>query len=300
MGRSYKFAIIRLAPEGVREERINIGAVVFSDEGVDIRLPRRLDKARVISAALDHSAMRELADAISTRDIGICSAGIYDPDARARSIGRVGPLTLSDLGTFSCVNDREYEARINSILQTIVDPEPAAKAARAKRSRLVTQLKRALREERVLAKRDEGLGSHRVVSGVQLADGLVADFVLKNGAMHVFETVDASTAEASLRKAVTDIAVSALVLEQARINFGSDGTSTRLIYDASPSVESAAQSCLDAAAHQGAELINWASTADRIKLITTITSLAVPLEKLSQRAKRADADRLPRLRLADG
>jgi hypothetical protein len=132
-----------------------------------------------------------------------------------------------------------------------------------------------------------------------LADGLIADLALKNGTMHVFETVDVSSTEATPRKAVTDIAVSALVLEQARINFGSHGTRARLVYDASPSIESAAQSCLDAAEHQGTELINWASTTDRIKLITTITSLAVPAEKKADRMRRLANAGVPRLRLAD-
>ena len=298
MAQSYKFAIIRLAPDGIRDEQINIGAAIFSDDYVDVRLPHRLDKIRVLSASLTHRAVRELAESISLRDIDVRNSGIHDAQARCRAIGRVGPLTLSQLGNFTSNNEREYEARIHAIFQSIIDPEPAPKHFAPKRSRLLTQLKRALREERVLAKKDEGLFSHRVVAGMPLADGLVADLVLKNGAMHVFETVDVSGAEATARKAVSDIAVSALVLEQARINFGSKSTKTRLVYDASVSVESAAKSCLDAVAHQGAELINWASNSDKIKLITTITSLAIPRETKKDQAKRFVGSDAPRLRLA--
>ena len=298
MVRSFRFAIVRLAPAGVREERVNIGAVIFADEDVDVRLPRRLDKARVISAAIDRGALQELADTIAMRDLDIRNSGIHDPEARTRAIGRIGPLTLSGLGTFTCSSEREYETRIASILQDIVEPEPAPRLTRSKRSRLVTQLKRALREERILAGRDEDLRSHRVVTGLSLADGLTADFALKNGAMHVIETVDVSHGDVTPRKAVSDIAVSALVLEQARINFGDDDTRTRLVYDASSTVENAARTCLDAAAHQGAELINWASTADRIKLITTISALAVPMETKRQKAKRLAGSDTPKLRLA--
>lgn len=298
MVQSYKFAIVRLAPEGVRDERINIGAVVFGHDDVDVRLPRRLDKARVISAALDHDAIRELAETISARDFEIRQAGISDPEARLRAIGRIGPLTLSRLGAFACSSEREYEARLSSIFQSIVEPEPAPKLPRLKRSRLLTQLKRALREERVLAAKDEDLTSHRVVAGVPLAEGLVADLVLKNGAMHVFETVDVSSDDTTARKVVTDIAVSALILEQARISFGDSETTTRLVYEASTSMESAARSCLEAAAHQGAELINWASTSDRIKLVTTIASLAVPVARKQDRAKRTERSDSPKLRLA--
>lgn len=297
MVRSYKFAIVRLAPGGVRDERINIGAVIFSEDGVDVRMARRLDKVRVISAALDQSAFKELAGAIEARDFEIRSAGISDPEGRCRAINRVGPLTMSDLGVFTCADEREYNLRVSAIFESIIEPETAPPVAKNKRSRLLTQLKNALREERVLARKGEDLSSHRVVSDLSLADGLVADLVLRNGAMHIFETVDVSNTDATPRKAVSDIAVSALVLEQARINFGSFGTKTRLVYSANSAVERAAKSCLDAAQHQGAELINWASTQDKIKLVTTIASLATPRSPRGRRPHFISAD-APKLRLA--
>ena len=298
MVQSFKFAIVRLAPEGVREEQINVGLAVFSGDDIDIRLPRRLDKVRVISASLDQNAIRELTNALLTRDLDLRQAGISDAEARARAIGRVGPLTLSRAGTFTSSDQREYEARVESIFQSIIDPEPAPKSARRKTSRVLSQLKRALREERVLARSGEDFFSHRVVSNVILGDGLVADLVLKNGRMHVFETVDISANSVSPRKAVSDIAVSALVLEQARIKYGERETKGKLIYEASTLVERAAKTCLDAAAHQGAELINWASTNDKIKLISSITSLATPIELPRDRAKRFVNSEAPYLRLA--
>lgn len=298
MVQSFKFAIVRLAPEGVRDERINIGTAVFSDDGIDVRLPRRLDKIRVLSAALDQEDVRELTEAMAMRDIDLRNSGINDPDARKKAIGRVGPLTLSHLGTFTCINEKEYELRIQAIFESIIEPEPAPAKIRSKKSRVLTQLKRALRDEKVLARSTEDLASHRVVSNLVLSDGLIADLVLKNGKMHIFETVDASSEEVTARKAITDIAVSAMVLEQARIKFGERETKARLIYEASSSVEHAARTCLDAAAHQGAELINWASTSDRLRLISSITSLATPIESRRDKMKRFVGSGSPRLRLA--
>jgi len=296
MVQSFKFAVVRLAPGGVRDERINIGVVVFQNDGVDVRLPRRLDKIRVLSSAIDQAKVRELATLINDRDASLRSSGVEDAEARFRAIGKIGPLSFSQLGSFSCSSARDYESRIASLFQHVVDPEPAPKTIRSKRSRVLTQLKRALREHRVLARPDENLHSHRVVSNLSLADGLVADLVLKNGKMHVLETVDVSDPDTSARKAVTDIAVSALVLEQARISFGEDQTSSRLVYAASCSVEAAAKSCLDAAAHQGADLYNWASDQDKIRLITSITSLATPLETKAERLRNAGNRQHPRLR----
>jgi hypothetical protein len=298
MDRSYKFSILRLSPGGVRDERINIGAAVFGEKDVDVRLPMRLDKIRVISAALDQTAIRDIAEAIRERDFEILSAGIHDVDARVRAIGAFGPINLSETGTFVCDNKQEYEARIAAIFESVIDPEPAPKTLRSKRSRLLTELKRALRFERVLARRDENLKSHRIVADFELAEGLVADLALKNGVMHIVETVDVSSEAATPRKAVSDIAVSALVLEQARINFGNHGTRTKLVYSAMPAIEAAAQTCLDAAEHQGAELINWASTSDQIKLVGTLAGLATPIETAAERRRRLQRSDWPKLKLA--
>jgi hypothetical protein len=44
--------------------------------------------------------------------------------------------------------------------------------------------------------------------------------VLQNGSFHVVETVDATGDESSFRKTITEIAMSALILERARMKFG--------------------------------------------------------------------------------
>jgi hypothetical protein len=62
--------------------------------------------------------------------------------------------------------------------------------------------------------------------------------------------------EDSLRKAISEIGVAALVLERARMKFGDDQTHAKLVYSASLLLEKIARPSLDAAAHQGTQLIN--------------------------------------------
>jgi len=298
VGRSFNFSIVRLAPGGVRDERINVGLAIFREDGVDVRLPATLGKIRAISGALDQSAIRELAKAIDDRDTEIRTAGIDDPEARVRAIGNLGPIQLSELGTFQSNSLSEYEDRVAAIFRSIVDPEPASRTFRSKKSRLLTDLKKLLRSQRVLAKGDEDIRSHRIVSNYSLAEGLTADLALKNGVMHIVETVDVSSDDATARKAVSDIAVSALVLEQARINFGANGTKTRLVYSAMPTVETAAKTCLEAAEHQGAQLYNWASSADQISLIYSLSKLAIPRETAADRRRRLEQGDGARLKMA--
>jgi hypothetical protein len=289
MDHYYKFAIIRYSPDSIRGESLNIGLLVVSDEGLDLRLSRKLERARVLSSALDISVLRELAENLKIIDQSLRDKGL-DIEGRSSVLSQVGPLSLSKFGTFSAENATSYEDRIQQIFKSMVDPEVALRRVKEKRSKLLTQVKSFFRQERVLAQRNEGLDSHRIVSGLELDEGLVADLVLKNGSMHIIETVDASGDESSLRKAIGDIGTAALVLERARMRYGSEKTKSRLVYVASPSLERVARPSLEAAQNQGAEIINWASNDDRNRFIHSLASLASPLDrKTSKFGKKSSA-----------
>jgi hypothetical protein len=278
MAHCYKFAIVRLAPDETRDERINIGAVVMSETGLDVRISRRLERARALSAALDVGMLRDLIENLRGLDARLRDAGT-DEAGRFEMLSRIGPLTLSASGSFSAEDHAAYESRVESIFKAMVDPEPQLPRFREKRSKLLTQVKSVFKQERVLAKKDEKLDSHRIVSGFELDEGLVADFVLRNGALHVIETVDASGDEDTLRKAISEIAVAALILERARMKFGENETKARVVYSASSGLEKVAMPSLEAAKHQGAEITNWASAEDRLRFVHSLTSLATPLPR---------------------
>jgi hypothetical protein len=278
MAHSYSFAVVRFAPDDARGERLNVGLVVFNDESLDIRLAKRLEKIRSISAALETKTVQDVIENLGNLDEKIRDDGLVDAASRRSRLSSVGPISLSEIGTFVAESASSYEDRVASILRIMVDAEPAPARLRAKRSKLLTQVKSSFRQERVLAKPDEKLDSHRIVSSFQLDEGLVADLVLRNGAMHVIETVDASGNEDSLRKAISEIGVAALVLERARMKFG-DQTHAKLVYSASPLLEKIARPSLDAAAHQGTQIINWSSADERNKFIHSLTSLATPFAR---------------------
>lgn len=293
MAHSYRFAIIRLAPDDGRDERLNVGAMVFSDESVDVRIPHKLDKLRALSAAADPDALRDLIGSLADIDARFRDAGQESVEARHSAISAIAPLQLSPLGAFVARDATAYEERIQAILKTMVLSEPATKKVREKRSKLLKQVKTVFRQERVLAKKDEDLSSHRIVPGFELDEGLVADLVLRNGAFHVVETVDASGDEGSLRKAISEVGIAALVLERARMRFGADQVKARLVYSASASLEKIARPSFDAAEHQGAELINWASADERNKFVHSLAMLATPVPKKGRKVKFAAGPRLP-------
>jgi hypothetical protein len=279
----YKFAIIRYSPDDTRGERLNIGAIVLSNEGLDIRISKRLDKVRALSAALDIEMLRNLIENIKTLDEKFLSTGASLED-RVKFMSRIGPLSISNLGTFSAEDATAYENRLTFIFKSMIDPEPQLPRFREKTSRLLTQVKTFFRQERVLAKKDETLDSHRIVQGYKLDEGLTADLALKNGVMHIIETIDASGDEHSIRKAIGEIGTAALVLESARMKFGKDKIKARLVYNASHALERIAMPSIKAAAHQDAEIVNWASSDDRNKFIHDLSSLATPIERTNRKS----------------
>lgn len=276
MALSYKFAIIRLAPEDGRDERLNIGAIVFNDKGLDIHWARRLDKVRAISAGVDTNSIRDLVEGIRRLDAKKLDSGTEDAQQRLDAVRRLGPISLSELGSFVANDSDAYQARVAALLKHLVDAEPAPRRVREKRSRLLTQLKKEFRRERILAQKDETIDSHRIVAGLELDEGLVADLALKNGAMHIIETVDASSEDEAARTAIAGVGVAALVLERARMRFGESQTKARLVYSASAMLEKVTAPALEAAHNQGAELINWHSQGDRGKFLAEINTLAEP------------------------
>ena len=273
-----KYAIARLSAHPTRGERLNIGLLIFNEDGLDIRIGRRIDKVRAISASLDPVELRERLMGLANIDSSLRDQGLNDGNARRDALNDLGFVDLSETAEIDSSNATIYESMIQSLMISMIEPEQSKAKAVPKRTRLLSVVKEALKRERILAREGDDLLEHRVVPNVQLAEGLVADLVLKNGAMHVVETIDASANDLSPRKIVTDIALSALILEQARISYGEAETNAKLIYDASASMEAIAMPSLRAAAHQGADLINWQSRDDQLRFLTHLSSLAIPYE----------------------
>ena len=283
MVRSYSFAIIRFAPDQARGEQLNIGLIVFTETGADVRLSHRLDRLKVMSAALNLNTVARVAQSLAVLDASSINEGKRAVADRVKILAKLGPITLSDIGTLVTNKDGSYEDRIHDLMQFYIEPEPVFTRVAKKKTRLISDVKAAFKNLKVLASNKDDINSHRIIAGYRVDDGLVADLVLKNGSYHVVETVDVLGDENVLRRAISNIAISALVLESARMKFGED-TKSRLVYQASAALEKFARPSLDAAQHQGAELINWASVDDRLKFINTLSSLAVPME--GQKNKR--------------
>ena len=279
MARCYKFSLLRVSASPPRDERLNVGLAVFRDGRLDVRLLRSLSKLNALSLSYDIDLIRSTAESLKDLDRSL-SDGRGPGEVRLSKLKEVAAFDFSPMGEFDARSPDAYEQQVSFLLKSFVEPEPAPKkTSRGKGTKLVASLRNAFKSGRVLAQRGEDIDAHRVVPNVELATGLVADFVLKNGAMHVIETVDASAEASNVIKAIKDIALSALTIEQARMTYGDGATVGRLVYQASSEMEALASSALLAAEHQRIELINWASGDDQRRLLTTVSTLAIPVPR---------------------
>src|SRR4051812_3013270 len=112
MAPSYKFAIVRLSPNDARDERLNIGVIVFLDSGIDVRPARRIDKVRAISAAVEPKTISQLLSNLLTVDNALRDRGVEKSEARHSQMAELGPISLSNLGTFVSETAADYEARV--------------------------------------------------------------------------------------------------------------------------------------------------------------------------------------------
>lgn len=284
-----KFYIIKISSNDFRREMLNVGVLLQYEGSFIVRFPARLDKIKAISAALSPEAIKD--DLLALPNIlKTFSISSLDNQQAQRVLSNMTPFQIVDGGYYDSSTPHIFELQVDNIIKSYISPEPAPIKALPKRGKKLRQdISSVLRSERVLAKRNENIDSHRVMSKYEISEGIKIDFLLKNGAMHVMETVDASSDLSTIRSAISDIAISALTFEHAKMKFSQDVIKPKLIYNAASHIEKVMEPSLQAASHQGAELVNWESEEQRTKFIVELTSLAEPLQSKNEESRKIHA-----------
>ncbi len=269
----------------MRDEKLNVGIAIVG-EHLDIRSGRNLDKLKAISHALSTSVIRGSLEALKDLDLALKLP--HDTiGSRLERVSKLTGLEFVSFGKFEAASTAAYEEYVHHLMATLVEPEPAIRNRTSRKYKLSNSLRIELHNRRILAQDGEDLSSHRVVRNWKIDEGLSADFALKNGSLHLINTVDAHADSARLKRVVQDIAVSCLVLETARVSYGRENVRGRIIYYANSHVENVALPSLETAAYQGAELVNWASAESRRQFIDKLSDLAAPLPLLEMSSGRA-------------
>lgn len=137
---TYKYSIIRITPNPVRAETINVGLVVMKPSGPDVRVIENPAKLKAITnnfglEALENS--QKQLESILTSGLSIEQASIFFQ----------GSFALSSVGTFHAANEREYELKINDLNKLFITPERSRKRTEVSQKELLPSLRIGLRKK---------------------------------------------------------------------------------------------------------------------------------------------------------
>jgi hypothetical protein len=190
MARLHNFAVIRLAPDPLRGEALNVGVIIFRQGEVDIRLGEVLTRARAVYPAANSEILH---DGVAVmRRLG---AAPLPPSELHRTMQRIGLFALGELGSFTVDDDRPetYEGHVARLLKAFTGGRPVAERLKPV-PRLTTAVRKVFRKEKLLAPAGDAgaILEHRIVPDWPIPNrpSLRADLALKNRIMRVCEVVD--------------------------------------------------------------------------------------------------------------
>lgn len=189
---SVPFAFLRVRPDEIRGEQLNIGLVTFGEEGPRVYIDAPHWRVRAFHPDLDTinwvSWGSELERALAS--FGSIEQG---HDWAKSALGVVRADDALGLLTVNGDLDRAAQEILSNVVsppqRTIkVDPVNSLKP----RTRLHTQLRSWFKTSKVFSSKVADLSQRKVVPSfpIDTMGDLYADFALKNGVVHIMETVD--------------------------------------------------------------------------------------------------------------
>lgn len=209
MDRCFKYCVLRLMPDPVRGEVVNIGLIVFVDDRIDLRIGKNLAKAQALVPNFSLEGLAEMQD-----ELGDIAADL-SPEEAITFLKHYGPFTVSDIG-FMTASEATYEAKIDQLMRWLVSP-PAKASAREGRSRLATEIRSELKRHKILASTVEDIYQNKIVAGYELPgdDDLSVDFAIKNGLYRFTQVIDYRTTPKGVHNKIKEVSLKAIAIHQA-------------------------------------------------------------------------------------
>ncbi|MER8465989.1 hypothetical protein [Mesorhizobium sp. M1396] len=209
MDRIYSYAILQAAPDARRGERVNIGLLVLKDDGLDIQV----FESRKIRALTGRS-WDSFIDSYSTMMRSVDDPSLSKEERFTYLSAAQGDILLSKRGWFEAASEDQYKSRVREIVKVSIS-RPAPERKRDDSS-IVSEISSDLRSAKILASKDDGLNSGKVVKNYKVEIGLEADFAQLNSKLHVASVLDLRAAHPHLAQA----ALKAVILDRAEAVYG--------------------------------------------------------------------------------
>lgn len=265
MAHTFEFAVLRVMPDAIRAETVNVGLVVFKPGGTDVRVGEILTRARAIYPELTGERLRQAVDVY----LRLGSVDMSASD-RHRTLSHVGPFILGELSSFTIeANDPTiYEGHLARLMRMFVGASKRAPTGSRPKSRLVTDIRKAFRREKVLAPVGDAtaIDDHKIVPEWPIPGALQlrADLALKNRLMRVCEIVDVELATDSPPPPALFAGV--VTLDEAKRTLDAQ---QRVFAYRARGAKAKIDEMLNLAHEHASEVVNWEDTVARESFLHT-------------------------------
>lgn len=221
MSKIYRYVVLRLAPDFMRGETMNVGIVLFPSEGKpEVIVSAPLQKLRALDA--DWSAKRVTEWSHHVREL-VDTAD--DIEACVKTLSHLGYCVPGTPGMFVASTEMEFAQELNEIKDIYVNPKGfTRKSGRERRPRLVSELKNQFKRMQRLGKSIDDLTQHLVVPNVPVPDhpDLKADFVYKNGVYRITQTLDYRVSVQGAHQKISEACTKTIAAQLAKQSWGED------------------------------------------------------------------------------
>lgn len=255
MSTTYHYVVLRLAPDQMRGEVINVGIALFpTDEAARVVTMATLNKLRAIDATWD--AQRLFA---WTQGVQMVLESASSIAAKTQALARFGFCEPDSVGMFAADTPEEVALRLKAIKATyIANKANEDRPKREKRTRLQTALREQFKKMHVLGNDTDDIANHLVVANVPVPahSELKNDFVYKNGVYRITQTIDYHVAPDSVHQKLAEACVKSTAAELAMKTYGPE-TQRLAVLDIPQGLEDATDTHVDLLLAQGFEVFHY-------------------------------------------
>ena len=214
------FSLIRYQPDMHRQEVVNVGVVLYLPEGPRVSMAPNQGKLLALDPNIRLATVYEQ---VSRLQVALTS--MWEQKASVEELVRMfetgGNLSISATGMLDRTQ-RGLEEIIDELFRDLVSAPVRRRIREPQTSRLHTELRREFQRAGILGNKPSDISKHMIVPNFPIdADvGLFAEFALRNGQLHVTETVDFRTSTVSAKR--QEAQAKTLLLVQALDRVGQD------------------------------------------------------------------------------
>lgn len=221
-----EYVLMRAMPDAIRGEQVNVGIVVLFDDVARVYVGAEQWRLRALHPNLGDIDLRAWASDLE-KELSL----IPSNDGKLFLLSAIGGGIIAAESSSYIVGDSDEELSIliDGLLKRLVAAparvfRASEKTSAVPRSKLNSQLRAWFRSSKIFSPTMSGLSKGKVVPSFPIVpdEDLYADFALKNGSIHVIETLDLRKVDRLTKALRGEAGWKSVLLDQARKTLPAD------------------------------------------------------------------------------